>query len=1587
MARKDLPSPNATNFLPRLREEMHVFMGKWGNHGDRALTVQDAIDAGVVAPSPGGGLVPGPGVGGGTGGGVVYVPDLTPPPQPGSLTATAAISHILIEVPPATYTQGHGHLRTRVYGATRVGAAPAPVFADAVEVGRFSGTVWAMPSNPATTWHLWARWESNDNVLSSTPAGGTNGVVAITGQNVSDLLAALAGQITSSQLASSLSTPIGQIPGIQQGVIDNAAAISAESSARATAISLEATNRTSAIAAASLSESDARTAAISAVDTAVRAAFASADQATISTLTSAFQAADLATLTSAQNFTYSRSTIDNAISASSTTLTSAFQAADAATLSSAQTFTYSRAAIDSADTATLNTARAEFASADSATLASAQNFTYSRATIDSAISTSTTTLRTQITGGYSGTDLNALTTGLLFQERNTRASQDAALSQQITLLSAGAGEQFDYSSIWYFDSSVESWTPNISTDTAMTAVNGWLRMAATSGTQTGRMFQSPAALDLNGAVYPQVRLRVRRVGTPTWVGRLYFTTSADSVWDTTKSLVVSEPTYAADIGLVTLNMPAGWTSATITQIRFEASTNVTTSVYFELDWVAIGRPSPGASSAQLAAEEVARAAGDAAEAAARLTLASEVATKASASAVDSLTTRVTAAEGVNTSQGSAITTLQNSVTTINGTLTNKADASALTALTTRVTAAEGVNTSQGTSITTLDNSLTALTTTVNTKADASALTDLTTRVTAAEGVNTSQGTSITTLNNNVSTLTTTVNTKADASALTALTTRVTAAEGVNTSQGSSITTLNNSLSITNTNVTAAQTAADNAATLAGSKGKVLVQSTTPVAGDQLAQNLWIDTTGGANTPKRWNGSSWVAVTDKVATDAAAAAAAAQTTANTKADASAVTALTTRVTNAEGTLTAQAGQITTLTTTVGNNTAAINTEASTRATQTGELYAQYTVKVDVGGLISGYGLASTANNAAPTSAFGVQAGQFFVAPPTINQATAPTSPYRGMVWRNSGTGLVQYWTGTAWSTTPQTLPFVVQTAPQVINGFTVDPGVYMEAAYMARLVATRGQIGLLSVDDARIASMSVDKLVAGSIAVGQHIQSTGYVPGSTGWRINGDGTAEFSQVTVRGTIFASLGAIGGWTIAANYLQSTTYGLGTSGTRLNSDGTGQIGGVRITGNTLESHTFDTPGEPSGFRLRHTGASEFKGVVIRSGTGRVLLTAVGDAVPPWVTTLQQANDIGISLVSEPDPATNTAKIKSLSAGYLTDIDTTDDMVTISSVPPTIATRIDQTQNSTTWADVQGVSWPVEADTYYEFDAFAFGNPSTNSARTWEIGFVFPTGTVASAATVKNTVISGDTPTPVLQENNTLDGSNRLVLSAGQGFTTVPASYGHTQTIKGLFYTSSTAGVVRVQFRRASGSGSNVLRRGSVFKVRKTNIAPELGTLAGVQTIPATAASTRSGTYFSTPGVKLEVRTDGTWSLTRNGDTTLTGSWMQGTPVPSGQAQNFDVIFEVTPRVVGGSGPSATVKTSFTAGTWTQITSNRKADVWMDVSSYGLPAGTRTCTFTITTKVRNRSSQVVTTIGTTACTLTGTTTESYIYEGGGGG
>ena len=209
--RNDIPSDSASNFGARVRETLMTYLGKQGDPLDRGVTLRDLVDSGFATLSNvrfGGGSAPlltGPSVSG------PYVPDLTAPPTPTGFAADAAITNLIVECDAPTYPQGNGHRQSRLYGAKRAGTAPQPVFASAVEITQFAGQVTSYATDPATEWHLWLKWESNDGVLSVNPAGGTNGLVVTTGQDVAKLLEALTGQLTTSQLYADLGSRIALI--------------------------------------------------------------------------------------------------------------------------------------------------------------------------------------------------------------------------------------------------------------------------------------------------------------------------------------------------------------------------------------------------------------------------------------------------------------------------------------------------------------------------------------------------------------------------------------------------------------------------------------------------------------------------------------------------------------------------------------------------------------------------------------------------------------------------------------------------------------------------------------------------------------------------------------------------------------------------------------------------------------------------------------------------------------------------------------------------------------------------------------------------------------------------------------------------------------------------------------------------------------------------------------------------------------------------------------------------------------------------------------------------------------------------------
>lgn len=174
-------------------------------------------------------------------------------------------------------------------------------------------------------------------------------------------------------------------------------------------------------------------------------------------------------------------------------------------------------------------------------------------------------------------------------------------------------------------------------------------------------------------------------------------------------------------------------------------------------------------------------------------------------------------------------------------------------------------------------------------------------------------------------------------------------------------------------------------------------------------------------------------------------------------------------------------------TVDGNTAAIQTEATTRANQTGQLFAQYTVKLDVGGKVSGYGLASSS----ASSTFAIRADRFYIAAP-------------------AGVGGVN-----------DVVPFAVQATPTMTPaGELLPAGVYIDAAYVRNLEVALGRFQNAFITNAMVVSLSASRLTSGVISVGNYIQSSNYVPGVQGWRISGDGFIEVDAAWIRGTIKAT-----------------------------------------------------------------------------------------------------------------------------------------------------------------------------------------------------------------------------------------------------------------------------------------------------------------------------------------------------------------------------------------------------------------------------------------------------------------------------------
>ncbi|MCJ1810809.1 TipJ family phage tail tip protein [Klebsiella quasipneumoniae] len=391
---------------------------------------------------------------------------------------------------------------------------------------------------------------------------------------------------------------------------------------------------------------------------------------------------------------------------------------------------------------------------------------------------------------------------------------DENLAREMSSLAAGANIQFDSQVIWHFNNqTTKGWTgsagvPGVSQD-------GWLRPADSA---TDPYITSPGGLAVDGAAYRFIMLRFRKTGKPVWAGEIRWVSAGEN-FTNTKRYFVAEPEYADGVATLTVrDIP--WTG-NIDRIRLDLTNQQDASNFIEFDWIAVGRPAPGASTAAL--QDVRSTLSNAltAEAQARSTLAAQMrgsydgndlekvtsgllyqektarvtAISAEVKARESLQTQFNDNKAAVSGELSSLTTEQSAqASRIGGletSLGKKADAAALTSLTQKVEQQGATLTSQGAALTSLTNRVGQ--TETGLAGTNEALSGLQSVVTQQGDRITSQGQSITKLTSDLGTTNSALAKKAEAAAVTALTQQVEQNGRDIRSNTDSITSLSNQL--------------------------------------------------------------------------------------------------------------------------------------------------------------------------------------------------------------------------------------------------------------------------------------------------------------------------------------------------------------------------------------------------------------------------------------------------------------------------------------------------------------------------------------------------------------------------------------------------------------------------------------------------------------------------------------------------------------------------------------------------------------------------------------------------------------------------
>lgn len=183
--------PQLRRTIAAIKEALDIRLGRRGDGLDRAVTLRELYENGVVTV---------------TGKGVVLnlsnefslntprIP-MTAPPAPQNFTAQGAFTHVLLQwtIPRYPY-----HALTEIWRAEVDDLSLAEL------VGTSSSEVYSDPVDTAKSYYYWARFKSQADVVGAYNA--TAGTAASTSVPAAEVLDALQGSITETQLSTDLNT-------------------------------------------------------------------------------------------------------------------------------------------------------------------------------------------------------------------------------------------------------------------------------------------------------------------------------------------------------------------------------------------------------------------------------------------------------------------------------------------------------------------------------------------------------------------------------------------------------------------------------------------------------------------------------------------------------------------------------------------------------------------------------------------------------------------------------------------------------------------------------------------------------------------------------------------------------------------------------------------------------------------------------------------------------------------------------------------------------------------------------------------------------------------------------------------------------------------------------------------------------------------------------------------------------------------------------------------------------------------------------------------------------------------------------------